>query len=79
MIFFFLKLPLAPVFYKQFGEAKMPYLAQYSVVCEDVPVRISWISMKSKAPIKNILTLLNVHFKAFLINVFLVEVVNTSK
>jgi hypothetical protein len=29
------------LFYQQSGDAKMPYLAQYSVVVEDSPVSIS--------------------------------------
>ncbi|HYY71626.1 MAG TPA: hypothetical protein VE595_04375 [Nitrososphaeraceae archaeon] len=28
------------LFYQQSGDAKKPYFAQYSAVCEDAPVRV---------------------------------------
>ncbi|MCJ7637946.1 MAG: hypothetical protein MUO21_10695 [Nitrososphaeraceae archaeon] len=35
-----------PFIYQHAGDAKNPYLAQYSAVVEDSPVITSWISMK---------------------------------
>jgi len=62
---------LFKVDYQQAGEARIPYLAQYSAVCEDAPVKESWANMKTTIAIKDTLTPLNIHFNAFLIEVFL--------
>jgi len=49
--------------YQQSGDAKKPYLAQYSAdVWEDAPVIISWTNMKINIIIKNILKPLNTNF-----------------
>jgi hypothetical protein len=63
-------------YYQQSGDAKKPYLAQYSAVCEDTPVRESWINMKIRRTINNILNPLNIHFSVFLTEVFLERVDN---
>lgn len=55
------------LFYQQSGDAKKPYLAQYSVVVEDSPVSISWTTMKTNIAIKNRLKPLKANFNAFLI------------
>ena len=39
--------------YQQSGDAKKPYLAQYSAVTEDLPVRVSWTRIKNNIAIKN--------------------------
>ena len=65
-----------PFSYQHAGDAKNPYLAQYSVVVEDSPVITSWISMKINILIKNIPKPLNIHFNTFLIEFFLANVVN---
>ena len=42
-------------FYQHLGDAKKPYLAQYSaVVSEDAPVNASYTTIKNNIPIKNI-------------------------
>ena len=40
------------IFYQQPGDAKKPYLAQYSAVAEDSPVNVSWTRIKNNIPIK---------------------------
>jgi hypothetical protein len=67
------------LFYQQAGDAKNPYLAQYSAVVEDSPVITSWISMKINILIKNIPKPLNTHFNTFLIEFFLASVDNIIK
>ena len=57
--------------YQQDGEASMPYLAQYSAVCEDVPVTESWANMITSIAIKDTLNPLNIHFNTCLIEGFL--------
>ena len=64
------------LFYQQAGDAKNPYLAQYSAVVEDSPVITSWKSMKINILIKNIPKPLNTHFNTFLIELFLANVGN---
>jgi hypothetical protein len=61
---------------QQSGDAKKPYLVQYSVVCEDKPVTESWTNMNTNKAIKIILNPLNIHFNAFLTEVFLARVDN---
>jgi hypothetical protein len=65
-----------PFIYQHAGDAKNPYLAQYSAVVEDSPVITSWISMKINILIKNIPIPLNIHFNTFLIEFFLANVAN---
>ena len=55
------------IFYQQPGDAKKPYLEQYSAVVEDSPVSISWTTMKTNILIKNILKPLKANFNVFLI------------
>lgn len=57
--------------YQHAGEASIPYLAQYSVVCEDVPVTVSWANMTTNIAIKDILNPLNTNFNTFLMEGFL--------
>ena len=65
--------------YQHAGDAKNPYLAQYSAVVEDSPVITSWISMKIKILIKNIPKPLNTNFNTFLIEFFLASMDNILK
>ena len=52
--------------YQQSGDAKKPYLAQYSaVVSEDAPVNASYTTIKNNMPIKNRLNPLRVNFNVF--------------
>ena len=58
-------------YYQQPGDAKKPYLAQYSgVVSEVAPVKASYTTMKTNMPIKNRLNPLNANFSTFLIEYF---------
>ena len=75
----FLFIIIIYLFYQQAGDAKNPYLAQYSAVVEDSPVITSWISMKINILIKNIPKPLNTHFNPFLIEFFLASVDNIVK
>ena len=60
------------IFYQQSGDAKKPYLAQYSaVVSEDAPVNASYTTIINNVPIKNILKPLRANFNAFLIGLIL--------
>ena len=68
-----------PFIYQHAGDAKNPYLAQYSAVVEDSPVITSWISMKINILIKNIPKPLNTNFNTFLIEFFLASVDNIIK
>ncbi|MGI0050473.1 MAG: hypothetical protein ACRD8K_01935 [Nitrososphaeraceae archaeon] len=55
-------------YYQQPGDAKKPYLAQYSgVVSEVAPVKASYTTMKTNIPIKNRLNPLKAYLSAFLI------------
>ena len=74
----FLYIITIDLFYQQAGDAKKPYLAQYSAVVEDSPVITSWISMKINILIKNIPKPLNIHFNTFLIELFLANVANIN-
>jgi hypothetical protein len=59
-------------FYQHLGDAKKPYLAQYSaVVSEDAPVNASYTTIKNNIPIKNRLNPLKVNFNDFAIEFFL--------
>jgi hypothetical protein len=53
-------------YYQQLGDAKMPYLAQYSTVWEELPVNVSWTTMKNNIAIKKMLNplkaILNIFF-----------------
>ena len=42
-------------YYQQLGDAKMPYLALYSTVWEELPVNVSWTTMKNNIAIKKML------------------------
>ena len=44
----FLYIITIDLFYQQSGDAKNPYLAQYSAVTEDSPVRVSWTRIKNR-------------------------------
>ena len=68
-----------PFIYQHAGDAKNPYLAQYSAVVEDSPVITSWISMKINILIKNIPKPLNTNFNTFLIEFFLASLDNILK
>ena len=58
-------------YYQQPGDAKKPYLAQYSgVVSEVAPVKAPYTTMKTNMPIKNKLNPLNAYFSIFLIEYF---------
>jgi hypothetical protein len=60
------------IFYQQSGDAKKPYLAQYSaVVSADAPVNASYTTIKDNMPIKNRLNPLRANFNAFLIGLIL--------
>ena len=60
------------IFYQQSGDAKKPYLAQYSaVVSEDAPVKASYTTIINNVPIKNRLNPLRANFNAFLIGLIL--------
>ena len=59
------------IFYQQSGDAKKPYLEQYSAVVEDSPVIKSWTAMKNNIPINIKLNPPNTYFKIFLIEFFL--------
>ena len=62
---------LTLLFYQQPGDAKKPYLAQYSgVVSEVAPVKASYTTIKTNMPIKNRLNPLKAYFNAFLIEYF---------
>jgi hypothetical protein len=54
----------------------MPYLAQYSAVCEDVPVTESCANMITSITIKDILNPQNLHFNTCLIEGFLDKIDN---
>jgi hypothetical protein len=59
-------------FYQQPGDAKKPYLAQYSaVVSDEAPVDASNTILKNNIPIKNRLKPLKTNFNAFLTEFFL--------
>jgi len=59
-------------FYQHLGDAKKPYLAQYSaVVSEDAPVNASYTTIKNNIPIKNRLNPLKENFNDFAIEFFL--------
>ena len=59
-------------FYQHLGDAKNPYLAQYSaVVSEDAPVKASYTTIINNVPIKNRLNPLRANFNAFLIGLIL--------
>jgi hypothetical protein len=59
-------------FYQQPGDAKKPYLAQYSaVVSDDAPVDASNTILKNNIPIKNRLKPLKTNFNVFLTEFFL--------
>jgi hypothetical protein len=58
-------------FYQHSGDAKNLYFAQYSDVCEDSPVIVSWTTMKNNMPMKNRLKPLKANFNAFAIEFFL--------
>jgi hypothetical protein len=49
----------------------MPYLAQYSTVWEELPVNISWTTMKNNIAINKMLNPLKAIFNIFLIVFFL--------
>ena len=59
-------------FYQHLGDAKNPYLAQYSaVVSEDAPVNASYTTIKNNIPIKNRLNPLKANLNDFAIELFL--------
>jgi hypothetical protein len=63
--------------YQQSGDAKKPYLAQYSaVVSEDAPVNASYTTIINNVPIKNRLNPVRANFNAFLIGLILAIVDN---
>jgi hypothetical protein len=54
-------------YYQQPGDAKKPYLAQYSgVVLEVAPVKASYATIKTNMPTKNRLNPLKANLNAFL-------------
>jgi len=55
-------------YYQQLGDAKKPYLPQYSGVASEVaPVKASYTTMKTDIPIKNRLNPLKANLNDFLI------------
>ena len=55
-------------YYQQPGDAKKPYLTQYSGVASEVaPVKASYTTMKTNIPIKNRLNPLKANLNDFLI------------
>ena len=68
-------LTLTYLLYQASGDAKTPYLAQYSaVVSEDAPVNVSNTTMKNNMPIRNRLNPLKANFNDFLIEFFVTTV-----
>ena len=56
----------------------MPYLAQYSTVWEELPVNISWTTMKNNIAINKMLNPLKAIFNIFLIVFFLLFICGTN-
>jgi hypothetical protein len=65
-------------YYQQAGDAKMPYLAQYSTVCEELPVNVSSTIMKNNIAIKKMLNPLKAIFNMFLIVFFFLFIFSTN-